>query len=307
MELRQIRYFRAVAQAGHFRTAATRLNVAQPALSHQIQQLERELGVRLFDRTSRIVKLTAVGELLLSHADRIMMDVELASEQVAEFRGTVRGDLRIGILPMLGVEAFRISELLSEFSAMYPHTRTAVREAAATTVHRWLQEGEVHLAFTLFPSSGELPPGVQAVPFLTSDVVVVAAAGHPLATRPCVDIADLRNERFVVFRTGAVTRGMLVEAARASGFQADVAFEVGGAQLLRDLAGQGLAIAVVPRWCFLPHDPPLACIELAPPRPTVTVAVEWFERFERAPAVVAFLELAQQRLVGVPGSDVRDP
>src|SRR5215469_9189063 len=115
MELRHLRYFVAVAQKKHFTQAAEELNLAQPALSQQIQQLERELGLLLLERTSRSVRLTLAGEVFLRRAERILREVELAQQEMQEFAGLKRGRVVIGTLQSL--EAFHFSALLARFHA----------------------------------------------------------------------------------------------------------------------------------------------------------------------------------------------
>jgi DNA-binding transcriptional LysR family regulator len=300
MELRQIRYFRAVAQEGHFRLAAERLGIAQPAISQQIRRLERELGVLLFQRTSRSVKLTAAGEMLLPSADRIVAEVDHALDELAGLRGSVRGPLRLGVLHTLGIEAFDLPSLLAEFTSQYPAAHVSIREDATESLIDLLLRGEINLAFVLLASASRPPAGVTVKPFLVRDMVVLAAASHPLARRERVALTDLRRERFIVFRLGALTRQLLLDEARELGFEPEIAFEVADMHMLRAVAAKQLGIAVVPRWCFKVQEPPLQIIELDPPRQTVTMALAWADRLPRPPAVTAFLRLVERGLLAPP-------
>src|ERR1700730_11754656 len=128
MELRHLRYFVAVAQRKHCTRAAEELNLAQPALSQQIQQLERELGVALLERTSRRVRLTPAGEAFLSRAERILAEVEQAQREMQEFAGIKRGRVVIGALQSL--DAFHFSALLARFHSRYPEIEIILREEA---------------------------------------------------------------------------------------------------------------------------------------------------------------------------------
>lgn len=296
MEFRQIRYFQAVAQEGHFRAAAARLSVAQPAVSQQIRQLERELGVLLFDRTSRTVRLSTAGEIFLERVHRITAEIDNAVEEMAEFHGTVRGDLRLGVLHTLGVEAFGLPELLRAFTTGYPETRAIIRESSGPDLFQWLLDGEVQLSFLTLPNTGTVPRGISTEAFLTGEMVVIVSANHPLASRDEIALEELKNERFVAFRGGSVTREVLLAQAKSAGFEPEISFEVGDAQMLRALAAQELAVALVPQWCYKALDPPLACLHLAGAPITVTVALAWSPTFYRGPVVRAFLDLAKRHL-----------
>src|SRR4051794_7633754 len=99
MDIRQLQYFLAVARLRHFTQAAEELRVAQPALSQQIRQLEQDLGVQLFERTSRRVRLTAAGTALVERAERIVIDLDRIRSEMGAFAGLLRGQLAIGALP----------------------------------------------------------------------------------------------------------------------------------------------------------------------------------------------------------------
>jgi len=126
MEIRHLRYFVAVAYKRHFTHAAESLLIAQPALSQQIQALERELGVTLFERTSRQVRLTPAGEALLVHAEGILAEAEQAYVEMQAFAGVTRGRVKLGLLQSLG--AYRLSSLLARFHAQHQEIEMVLHE-----------------------------------------------------------------------------------------------------------------------------------------------------------------------------------
>lgn len=133
-----------VARHSHFTWAAERLRVAQPSLSQQIKGLESELGERLFDRTSRRVRLTPAGEAFLVHAERVLAEVEGAKEEVRGFSGEVRGWVTVGALPSV-VEA-RLPALVASFGVRYPEVTVSLREGSTAEMLRLLTTGEINLA-----------------------------------------------------------------------------------------------------------------------------------------------------------------
>src|SRR5688572_4790800 len=137
IELRHLRYFLAVAEANHFTRAATKLHVTQPTLSHQIRQLEGQLGLQLFDRVGRRVKMTAAGELLLPHARRVVRELEAAQTALTELHGLKRGELKVGIVQT--VNACVIPEIVAGFSAAHPGIRVTCSEMAVDEIESGLE------------------------------------------------------------------------------------------------------------------------------------------------------------------------
>ena len=129
MELRQLRYALAVGQRLNFTRAAADLSVAQPALSQQIGALERELGVRLFDRTNRSVRLTDAGRAFMRRAERILADIDRTAEEMTAFAGGLRGRVVVGTYQSFA--EYTLPKLMGRFHALYPGIEIALREGMA--------------------------------------------------------------------------------------------------------------------------------------------------------------------------------
>src|SRR5690349_5496512 len=132
IELRHLRYFLAAAEAAHFTNAAKLLPVTQPTLSHQIRQLEDQLGLPLFDRIKKQVRLTAAGELLLPHARRVLRELDEAQSALGELHGLRRGELKVGIVQT--VNACVIPEIVGRFSAAHPGIRVLCSELSVEEI-----------------------------------------------------------------------------------------------------------------------------------------------------------------------------
>src|SRR5690242_19508221 len=126
MEVHQLRYFCAVAETGNFTRAAEREQVAQPSLSQQIMKLEEELGVRLFDRLGRSVRLTDVGNVFLKRARAVLNELRSAKEEVAERQSSVSGPLSVGVIPTIA--PYFLPTRLAIFSRKYPEAAITVVE-----------------------------------------------------------------------------------------------------------------------------------------------------------------------------------
>src|SRR5579872_6523146 len=175
MELRQLRYFVAVAQKRHFTQAAQELSIAQPALSQQVRQLERELGVTLFERSSRHVRLTPPGEALLVRAERILAEVEWARMEMQEYTGLARGRVVVGALQSL--EAFRFPALLARFHTRFAGIEIVLREEATERLLELLNTGQLDLTLIqIMDNSWPLELTTSAIiteKLLTEELVLV--------------------------------------------------------------------------------------------------------------------------------------
>jgi DNA-binding transcriptional LysR family regulator len=284
MELRQLRYVLAVAETSSFTRAAERCLVVQSALSHQIARLERELGARLFDRTSRQVRLTAAGDAFLPAARQCLDAADRAAAEVAAAVGEVRGQLTVGVIPT--VAAVDIPAVLRAFHERYPHVRVRLRVAASEQLTEQVKEGLVDVAFLGLPATSR-PDGVNSRELAHDRHVAVVAPGHPLADEADVDLRRLSTEVFVDFPAGSAGRIQSDQAFAAAGLHREVAFEVTGAEFLAGLINQGLGIAMLPS-NYTPHLSGVVTIPITD-APARVEHLIW-SRFGLTPAAAAFLK-----------------
>jgi DNA-binding transcriptional LysR family regulator len=243
MEIRQLRYFRAIARAGSFSAAAAGEFVVQSALSQQIRKLEEELGVKLFERTTRSVRLTRDGAQLLELADRVLDDVELVRAEADALRGVVRGKVAVGMMecPPAGLE---MALLLRDFHAGHPGVEVALRSGGSDRMVDEVRSGALDFAILGLPPS-PLPDRLAARTLLTEDLVGVVEAGHRLAGR--TRAASLADEVFVDFPQGYGLREQTDHCFAEAGIERRVAFEVVRVEEMIRFAALGLGIAVLPR------------------------------------------------------------
>jgi DNA-binding transcriptional LysR family regulator len=243
VELRQLEYFVAVAEERHFTRAAARMHVAQSGLSASIRSLERELGANLFVRNTRSVELTNEGRALLTEARHTLANVAAAKEAVAAVQGLLLGTLAVGTLQCLG--AVDLPAVLARFHASHPGVEIRLRQGGSTDLIERVRTGDLDLAFVSAPPDGA--PGVTLTPVAEEPMVLACGPAHPFRDRDTVDLADLRDETFVDFYPGWVTRDVVDRAMAAAGLDRRVSFEVNDVHWLLDLVGYGLGVAVVPQ------------------------------------------------------------
>ena len=191
MELRHLRYFVAVAEELHFRRAAERLYVAQPAVSEQIRKLEEELGVRLFDRTQRKVALTDGGAALLTEAHRVLRQAEAA--RLAARSASNRPGLRMGYVPT----ALRASipRTLRRLVVAMPNLQTTMEPGNGLELVDAVRAGELDVAVVSLPVP---TAGVRVTPLGEQRAVAVFPVGHEHAVKPHVDLEQIAPERMIV-------------------------------------------------------------------------------------------------------------
>lgn len=284
VDLRQLRYFTAVAEHGSFSRAATEIRVAQSALSQQVLKLEAELGVRLLHRGARAVELTEAGTVVLERAHRLVADADALVAEVDALRGLVRGKLTIGGVPPLdGIPAARV---IASFARRHPAIEVRVREDAAPRLLEELRQGALDVVLALVDVEA-VPSGVEGVVLVAEELVAVLPPTHPLAARKRVTLNALAREPLVSYAAGSVLADVLVDAVRAGGHEPRIAFQGDDLQTVLEMVLEGLGCTVLPRGLA----PPRAAVRpLSPKRPPVPTSMLWRAGRSRSPAASAFCE-----------------
>jgi DNA-binding transcriptional LysR family regulator len=288
-ELRHLRYFVVVAEELNFSRAATRLHMAQPPLSVAIRQLERELGTDLFQRTTREVRLTEAGRVLLDGARRTLAEADRA---VAGAKRAAAGELgqvtvafswsaRFATLPTLG----------QAFGSRYPDVQLITQEMWNTDMESALHSGAVDVAISLCP---ELPPDIADEVIRTESVVAILAAKHPLANEEAISLGALADDEFVLFPRELAPRlyDVMVGICRHAGFEPKLRSESfhTGWDILRLADVPVVAIAPGSVAGELPED--VAAVPLSEPTDVLETRLLWLDD-DPSPTVQAFLDTAR--------------
>ncbi|MFI0470100.1 LysR family transcriptional regulator [Saccharopolyspora sp. 5N102] len=229
MELRQLTYAIAVAETGSFTRAAHRCFVVQSALSEQIARLESELGIRLFERTSRRVRITPAGEGFLGPAREALAAAERARSEALARSGEVRGNLVIGtITPLTAVD---LPDLLATYRERHPKVRVTLRACLVRDVLQQVREHACDIAFADIRPD-ELPRGLAGRVLAHDDLVAIVPHGHRLAGEAKATPVRLAEEDMVDMPLGSGIRGHNDAAFAAAGVTRTVAFEADTMALL---------------------------------------------------------------------------
>jgi DNA-binding transcriptional LysR family regulator len=244
MDLRRLRYFIAVAEELSFNRAARRLRIAQPPLSNQIKQLEGELGVVLFERTSRGVRMTEAGELLLEEARRIFVEVDQTVRTVQRVGHGEVGRLVLGFVPSASNEV--LPPILHAFRERFPEVELFLREMRPNRVVQLLHEKQIDVGFLYLPLE-DASLNIECVS--REPLVLALPETHPLASEPQVELQAIAEEPFILPARYPMPGlyGQVTEACRQAGFTPNaVQKDVWLMQTIVSLVAGGIGVALVP-------------------------------------------------------------
>jgi DNA-binding transcriptional LysR family regulator len=288
IDLRQLRYFTAVAEELHFGRAAERLGMAQPPLTQQIQKLERELGCVLLARNSRRTALTDAGRELLERTNRLLAGFEDAIEQTRRAARGETGQLRVGTPPSVMLTA--LPAAIRKYRQKYPEVSFILREASTNQILTELRSGALDVGFLREVEPGE---GLAAAIVLREPLIAVLPSSHRLAEKPRLRLRELSSEPFVFFprRVGEAFHDRLIGHCAEAGFTPGIVQEATQWQSVVTFVETGMGVSIAPaciakfRWKGVVYRPL--------PGLTTTVFAAW-PTPNTPPAVSAFLKMVGQ-------------
>lgn len=294
LELRHLRYFVAVAEEKHFGRAAERLRISQPGLSQQIKVLERSLGTQLLLRDQRHVELTAAGESLLEHANRLLTLVDRAVESTRLATLGKTGVLDIGT-PAPGIQPVA-DDVLETFRARFPGIEVILHPGLGPQNDDALRRGDLDLAFVAAPpGSGEASPGYLRLGSV--EVMIVLPESHPLTANERIARVSLLREPFIALPSAAdplvvehVHRSLFGEREHPDLVESPDAAEATRIRLV--LHGKGLSATYFPPIAEL-QIPGVVFRRVEDPEPFVEHGLAWVDREPTEP-VQAFIEVARE-------------
>jgi DNA-binding transcriptional LysR family regulator len=243
IELRHLRYFLAVSETLHFSKAAQTLGIAQPPLSQQIKQLEQLLGHRLFDRTTRGVKLTLAGQLL---AERARSTIEKVQDDLAQVRRLGRGEEGTLTVGFAGSVMFTdLPAAIESYRRRYPKVELRLREFSTSGQISALLTGTLDLAFL---RDGDPTDGIEISTLFEERYVAVLPKAHALARKPSLRIGDLRKEPFILFarRMGPLAFDRTIACCERNGFRPNIVQDAPQWPTLVRLVAAGLGVSLAP-------------------------------------------------------------
>lgn len=296
MELRHLRYFLALAERLSFTQAAAQVHITQSTLSHQISQLEEELGQRLFDRSDRRVTITASGELFLSKAINALAEIDNGIALMNTLRKDLTGELRIGTTPTLNMEV--VPRCVALFTQDYPSVRVLVEEETGDGLVAGLQAERLDLVLAYQPL---MLGNIVFEPLHTEEMILVVGKRHAFVRRRRVRMAELHRRELVLPPRKFTTRQQIDEAFKAVGAQPFVAIEMVSLSAILALVEQTALATIVSRSTLRDRDG-LHAIPLEAPTMMRVPGLIWVDGRSLTPAVAAFASIVR----GVAKSSARE-
>lgn len=264
MELRHLRYFIALAGSLNFTRAAERVHVTQSTLSHQIRQLEDEVGQRLFDRLGKRVVLTEAGDAFLGYATRALREIDQGIGELKHGHDAMTGTVRIGATHTFNLSF--IPDCIAEFLSHNPTVRIVVEELPADAVAARLAEGALDFGVAYRPEPlGEL----RFEPLFNEELALIVHATHPLAARKRIRMIELHREPLVMLPPAFSTRRLLDECFAAAGAEPNVVAEMNTLAALLGMVSR-TPVGMIAARSAIGSDPALRVIPLENPTPIRT-------------------------------------
>lgn len=288
MEIRQLRYLVTIVETGGFTRAAERVHVAQPGVSAQIRQLERELGQELLDRSGRAVRLTDAGAAVLPYARAALRAIDDLRDAADEMAGLVRGHVRLGMVTSCGVPAMPV--LLERFHRDHPGIDITLTEDNSHALVDQLRDGTLDVA--LIALTRKDPEGLELAVIADEEIVAVVAYGEPLSDQETVGLGALEEHMLISMPAGSGMRSVLDETCTAAGVRPRIGLEATNPQMLVQLASRGLGVAIVPESTAVENAEVVHMVRIVRPTMRGRLALAWRAEGQRSTAARALIDLA---------------
>ena len=289
MELRHLRYFVALAECLSFTRAADRVHVTQSTLSHQIRQLEDEVGQPLFDRVGKKVVTTEAGQLFLAYATRALREVDSGIAMLQPTAGGLTGQVMVGATHTFNIGL--IPECVAQFLARHPTVKVSVEELPADDIGTRVRSGDLDLGIAYRPDG---PTDLSFEPLYNEEMVLVVADTHPLANRRRIRMVELHQQALVLLPARFTTRTMLDECFAACGAEPSVVAEMSTVAPMIGLVQRAPVGTIVSANAVPPDGVGLRTVPIESPTPIRTPGLLWRTTGVKAPALQAFAVIVRK-------------
>ncbi len=282
MELRQIRYFLAVAEAKHFTKAARALGISQSTLSAQIKELERDLGTPLFDRTGRAVRLSEAGKAFLEPAARTLRNAEAGRDAVRAVLAADSGHVRVGVSHTFSTHL--VPEIVANFARRHPGVSLLITNTTGPAIRTGVASGRFDLGICYAPRDAK---DVDLEPLLDDELVIVCPSGHALAGRGPIRLAELQGEPLILPDIDCTSRRRLDAILDEREVNPRIMLEINDTHTILEAVRRGPYATIVPRQAVIPAEG-IEVIPIIEPSVAMPIAIVWPGGIPRTAAMLAF-------------------
>lgn len=293
MEFHQLQYVVIIAKCQNFTRAAEKLSLSQPSLSQQITKLENELGVKLFERTTRSVSLTSAGRSFVEQTEQILSAIERLQFSMQEYAGALNGKFVIGITPVIG--KLKLSGLITSFQKKHPGLDIQIVEGGSCVLVDQLCQSKIDVAL-LTPPVNQDTSMLDFYTLVDDEIVLVVNAAHPFLDKQIIDLAEAKEEKFICPNSTTGAYGIMFDACKKAGFYPHEICECSQVETVRDLIKDQVGITFFSsRIANSIQDPEIGIVRLVnpPKKPTVLATLK---RSQETAAVTAFRSFVHQSI-----------
>lgn len=284
MEWQQLEYFQCVAHTEHITRAAQLLSVSQSALSRSISRMEADLGVPLFERQGRSIKLNRYGQLFLKRVNRILKEYEEGKLEIQNIVDDEAGEVTLGFLHTMG--SHLIPELIGAYRAQSPSIRFQLHQNHNAYLLQQLIRGSIDLCLLSSPEEANIP--LEWEELWREELFVYVPNDHPLADRESILLKDISNEPMVTFKKGYGLRKIMDRLCMEAGFIPKTSFEGEEVPTVAGLVAAGLGVTIIPDVQGL-NSNSLVKLRVSSPECRRIIGVAWVKERYMAPSAQRFL------------------
>lgn len=266
LEIHQLKYALAVAKNRSFVRAAYELCITPPALSQQVKKLEKELGVTIFERTTRSINLTPAGKEFIHYAQDTIASIYKINASMNKYVGAESGVISLGIFPAIG--PFGLIGVIGAFQKTYPDITLDLHEAECIDLQDMLERGIIDAAFSTYTAAAnenKHDMQIEELPLVHDELVLVTSSNHPFASRKIIDLIEAKDEDFIMQDPSSGAYVDMMTACKTVGFEPKVKFHAMSNLTRFGLVAEGLGISSASYTVavsYLIHD--ITCVRFRP-------------------------------------------
>lgn len=242
MEIRQLKYFMAVAEFKSFTKATKQLYVSQPALTKAIRSLESELEVPLLIYSNKSMELTSYGELLYAYCRPLLIQFEEIKNSIRGQASLQRGRLRIGLPPL--ISTLVVPQIIESFITAYPGIQLEIRQGNAVEIQKMVRDNIIDTGFTIYPI---IASDFDIIDVMQGPQVIIVSKDNPLAEKDTAKLWDLRNNNFILLDKNYMSYDQIIAACRRENFYPNISMELSNWDLIVRMVGRNLGVGILPK------------------------------------------------------------
>jgi DNA-binding transcriptional LysR family regulator len=293
LDIRHLKYFSEVARLLSFTKAAAALHVSQPSLSKAIKNLEEELNVPLFYRSSRQLELTDAGKAVLKNAKNVLEAFSNLTSELTDILELKKGEIRIGIPPIMGAVFF--SKLISEFKKVYPLVEITLTEVGSKIIKQRVEEGSLDIG--LICSLPQQSDSFEIIKLLNDPLMAITHSRHALAAKQKIYFSELKDEAFILYRNDFSLHDSIVEECTKNGFYPNVVCESSQKDFMLEMVESNIGVSLFPgKICNKINNPNIAVLPFHDAKVCLELGMIWKKNRHLPFAVREFISMSEQQL-----------